>query len=35
MAASHKDAEQTYTDPALRDRLKQEITAGDKGGKPG
>lgn len=33
--ASHKDAEQTYTDPALRDRLKTEIMAGDKGGKPG
>ena len=24
-----------YTDPKLRDRLKAEITAGDKGGKPG
>lgn len=24
-----------YTDPKLRDRLKDEITAGDKGGKPG
>ena len=24
-----------YTDPALRDKLKAEITAGDKGGKPG
>ena len=24
-----------YTDPQLRDRLKEEITAGDKGGKPG
>lgn len=27
--------EQIYTDPDLRERLKQEITAGDKGGKPG
>ena len=35
MAASHKNAEQTYTDPALRHKLKEEITAGDKGGKPG
>ena len=25
----------TYTDPALRDRLKAEILASDKGGKPG
>ncbi len=24
-----------YTDPKLRDRIKEEITAGDKGGKPG
>ncbi len=24
-----------YTDPALRERLKEKITAGDKGGKPG
>jgi len=24
-----------YTDPKLRDKLKEEITAGDKGGKPG
>ncbi len=28
-------SEDTYTDPKLRDRLKAEITAGDKGGKPG
>jgi hypothetical protein len=28
-------AEQTYTDPELRARLKQEIEAGDRGGKPG
>ena len=25
----------TYTDPELRQRLKEEITQGDKGGKPG
>jgi len=25
----------TYTEPALRERLKEEIKAGDKGGKPG
>ena len=30
-----KSSAETYTDPALRDRLKEEITAGDKGGKPG
>jgi hypothetical protein len=27
--------EQTYTEPELRERLKQEIRAGDRGGKPG
>lgn len=27
--------ETPYTDPALRERLKEEIKAGDKGGKPG
>ena len=30
-----KKSEQVYTDPELRVRLKNEITAGDKGGKPG
>ena len=30
-----QSSEDTYTDPKLRDRLKEEITAGDKGGKPG
>ena len=30
-----KSSPDIYTDPALRDRLKDEITAGDKGGKPG
>ncbi len=28
-------AKKTYTDPALRDKLKAGILAGDKGGKPG
>ena len=30
-----KDPAQTYTEPELRDRLKEQIKAGDKGGKPG
>lgn len=30
-----KSPEETYTDPAMRSRLKDEITAGDKGGRPG
>ena len=30
-----KDPEQTYTEPELRERLKEQIKAGDKGGKPG
>lgn len=33
--AAKKSPEETYTDPALRGRLKDEITAGDKGGRPG
>lgn len=33
MAATKDDAS-IYTDPALRERLKAEIMAGDKGGKP-
>src|SRR4028119_1095358 len=32
---TRKDYEDTYTDPALRERLKEELKAGDKGGKPG
>lgn len=32
---SRKSSPATYTDPALRDRLKAEIQAGDKGGKAG
>jgi len=28
-------ADQTYTDPALRARLKEQIQAGDRGGRPG
>ena len=27
--------ERTYTDPGLRERIKAEVTAGDKGGRPG
>ena len=30
-----KDPAQTYTDPELRERLKEQIKAGDKGGSPG
>ena len=30
-----KDGKQQYTDPDLRERLKEEIKAGDKGGKKG
>ena len=30
-----RSAEDKYTDPALRERLKDEITAGDRGGRPG
>ena len=30
-----KSPEKTYTDPALRQRLKDEIMQGDKGGRPG
>jgi len=30
-----KSSDKTYTDPALRDRLKQEIIDGDKGGRSG
>ncbi len=30
-----EDYAKTYTDPELRERLKEEIKAGDKGGKPG
>ena len=33
--ARSKSSSETYTDPALRDRLKAEIMAGDKGGKAG
>ena len=32
--SSHSDPDR-YTDPDLRDRIKAEIMAGDKGGKPG
>ena len=30
-----KSPDEIYTDPALRHRLKDEITEGDKGGRPG
>lgn len=30
-----KSSREKYTDPGLRDQLKEEIQAGDKGGKPG
>lgn len=33
--SSHASDPSHYTDPALRDRLKDEILAGDKGGRPG
>ncbi|WZO98760.1 DUF6321 domain-containing protein [Isosphaeraceae bacterium EP7] len=32
--ASSKSTDKTYTDPGLRERLKAQIMAGDKGGKP-
>lgn len=34
-AHHHPSDPEHYTDPALRDRLKDEILAGDKGGRPG
>ena len=34
-AAGRKSSPAVYTDPELRDRLKAEIQAGDKGGQPG
>ena len=33
--AKHDDNNGVYTDPALRECLKAEIIAGDKGGRPG
>ncbi len=33
--AAHHDHDDNYTDPALRERIKQEVLAGDKGGRPG
>lgn len=35
MAKTKKDYEEKYTDPDLRERLKEEIKQSDKGGKPG
>lgn len=34
-AARRRTTENTYSDPALRERLKAEIRAGSKGGEPG
>ncbi|WP_310398150.1 hypothetical protein [Hymenobacter sp.] len=34
-AAARRTPADTYTDPPLRERLKEEIRAGDKGGEPG
>ncbi len=34
-ASSKRSPEDTYTDPTLREKLKQQIKAGDKGGAPG
>jgi hypothetical protein len=34
-SAAKKPPKATYTDPELRERLKSEIMAGDKGGAPG
>ena len=34
-AAAHHAHEDNYTDPELRDRIKAEVMAGDKGGRPG
>lgn len=35
MTKSKADYEEDYTKPALREHLKEEIKAGDKGAKPG
>lgn len=35
MATAKKKTDETYTDPQLREKLKEEIKAGDKGGKVG
>ena len=35
MAKTKKDYEEKYTDPELREKLKEEIKQSDKGGKPG
>ena len=35
MGKTAADYEGTYTEPELRERLKEEIKAGDRGGKPG
>ena len=35
LSKTKKDYEEKYTDPELREKLKEEIKASDKGGKPG
>ena len=35
MSKTKKDYEEKYTDPELREKLKEEIKGSDKGGKPG
>ena len=35
MGKTAADYRGTYTEPELRERLKEELLAGDKGGKPG
>ena len=34
-SAAHGKADDNYTEPELRDHIKEEVMAGDKGGKPG
>ena len=34
-ASKKRSATQKYTDPALREKIKEKVTAGDKGGNPG
>ena len=33
--ATHSHSDDNYTDPELRERIKREVMAGDKGGRPG
>ncbi len=34
-ASTKKKSEENYTDPELREKIKEEVMAGDKGGRPG